>query len=714
MLGSQMRAFQASKSPFLAAVLHTIALVVAAAAMPYAQGQTGTLRVEVRDVTAPIAGATITAGTTTATTDATGHATLTLPAGAASVVVTKSGFVERKFGLEIEAGKEHTARLQLVADGQTDRTMLETARAARNIEDQAHPFQFVRRDAIERAMLRRPGDSTLIFNEIPGIYLQSTSPVMGTTIARVQGLPGRYTRLMEDGVALYGDRPGGHALLRIAPVGIERAEILKGAAGGFYGSDALAGAVNLISRRPGKTRDGEFLFSQSTEGGTDGVFFFALPSTGTWSSTYQFGGHFQDERDTDDDGWSDLPGYSRGTARTHVFWNNGKGRQVTGVAGVTIEKRKGGIEFAREEMETKIADGGLSGQMLMGNGYVLAGAGGLFVQSRVHDFPDVREQERFQAATMELTMRRAHARHTWVAGIESDWYALRSNQDLPSTYVSTRPGVFIHDDFTATDWLLLSGSLRADYHNLYDMLFSPRGSIRVRGGQWAAGFSAGRSYFTPRPIMEETEAAGIMRLTIEGSLDKETADSVSADVTHSTSVTTLTLTLFRTKIDNPALIDRATYTLRNEAEPVISRGVEFLATVRKSIFSATGHYTYAKTRELDGRALPLMPLHSGAFLAGVNGTRGRLGVEVSFVGEQRLDANPYRSVSEPFTLVGLLGEYGFGAWRVYVNADNLTDVRQTDWDPIARPARDIDGRYTVDAWAPLRGRTLNIGFRVVF
>ena len=85
-----------------------------------------------------------------------------------------------------------------------------------------------------------------------------------------------------------------------------------------------------------------------------------------------------------------------------------------------------------------------------------------------------------------------------------------------------------------------------------------------------------------------------------------------------------------------------------------------------------------------------------------------------FTGEQRLDANPYRSRSEPFGMVSVLGEHPFGRWRLFVTAENLTDVRQTSWDPIARPARDVDGRWTVDAWAPLRGRAFNGGIRVSF
>ena len=89
-------------------------------------------------------------------------------------------------------------------------------------------------------------------------------------------------------------------------------------------------------------------------------------------------------------------------------------------------------------------------------------------------------------------------------------------------------------------------------------------------------------------------------------------------------------------------------------------------------------------------------------------------MQVSFTGAQRLDANPYRTTGESYTVIGLLGEYPFGRVRVFANADNLTNVRQTDWDPIARPARDVDGRWTVDAWAPLAGRTINIGLRVSF
>jgi len=41
-------------------------------------------------------------------------------------------------------------------------------------------------------------------------------------------------------------------------------------------------------------------------------------------------------------------------------------------------------------------------------------------------------------------------------------------------------------------------------------------------------------------------------------------------------------------------------------------------------------------------------------------------------------------------------------------------VRQTRWDPLIRPTRAGDGRWTVDGWAPLEGRNINGGVRLRF
>jgi outer membrane receptor for ferrienterochelin and colicins len=680
------------------------------------QSRTGTVRVEVVQGDVPVAGATVSAGGVSAATDASGVATLALPPGAISVSATKVGYETASAPVDVVAGSERVVRLVLTAKSMdADQTpVVASTRTGLRINEQAVPIDVLRRDTIEANMLITPGNVARSLNAISGVHVVTTSPELGLAVPRIRGLRGQYTRLLSDGVPLYFDLPGGLAPVQIAPMDLDRIEVVSAGASALFGVNALAGAVNLLSRRPGTEPKREFLIGQSTEDATDAAVFLSSPPSGSWSRTFLASVSRQDERDVDGDGWSDIAGYRRGGARQRVFWDNRQGKSVDGTAGVTFEKREGGSSFAHQELETKTADGQMTAQMPW-HGFTLAGTGMLYVQSRTRDFSDGREHERREAATIEIELRGTAPRQTWVAGIAVDWFTTRSHDFLAKTYLSTRPGLFVQDDVKVAPWLSVSGSARVDHHNIYGIVLSPQGSALVHRGPWEARVSAGQSYSAPTPLMEETEAAGLTRLSIADPLEKETARSVSADFTHRTRASVVTFTVFHNHIDHPALIDRATYTLRTEEEPVETQGVEILATVRRAPFSLTGTYTYVDSRELDGREIALTPRHSAGLIATAEAKgRGRVGVQVYYTGVQRLDANPYRSKSEPYTVTSLLGELQLGRWRVFVTADNVTDVRQTDWDPIARPTRDGDGRWTVDAWAPLAGRVVNGGLRILF
>jgi iron complex outermembrane receptor protein len=153
-------------------------------------------------------------------------------------------------------------------------------------------------------------------------------------------------------------------------------------------------------------------------------------------------------------------------------------------------------------------------------------------------------------------------------------------------------------------------------------------------------------------------------------------------------------------------------------DPTTNVGLELLGTLRRAPFALTATYTYVRAREtIDGvqENVPLTPRHS----AGIVGMwekedAGRVGLEWYYTGRQALEENPYRTVSEPYVILGLLAEQQFGRVRLFVNGENLIGVRQTRWDPLLRPTRAPDGRWTVDAWAPLEGRNVNGGLRVRF
>jgi len=340
-------------------------------------------------------------------------------------------------------------------------------------------------------------------------------------------------------------------------------------------------------------------------------------------------------------------------------------------------------------------------------------------QHHDHQFGEIRERDRHETAFGELTLRAPVGRHTIVAGaaLERDDYR---PLDVPRfKYTFTVPGVFVQDDVDVARWLSLSASGRLDRHSEYGTFFSPRVSALLRGGVWTGRVSFGTGFFGPSPLTEETEAAGLSRLEVPRPLHAEEGRSASVDVTRTDGPFSYTLTVFRSRIANPIHVDRTRgFILTNLPAPTTNVGAELLGTLRHEPYTLTATYTYVRARErVDGvrQDVALTPRRA----AGIVGMwerkdTGRIGLEFYYTGAQRLEENPFRDLSRPYAVVGLLAERQLGRLRLFVNGENLTGVRQTRWDPLIRPTRAPDGRWTVDAWAPLEGRNVNGGVRVRF
>jgi iron complex outermembrane receptor protein len=113
--------------------------------------------------------------------------------------------------------------------------------------------------------------------------------------------------------------------------------------------------------------------------------------------------------------------------------------------------------------------------------------------------------------------------------------------------------------------------------------------------------------------------------------------------------------------------------------------------------------------------VPLTPEHTfGVVTAWERHGVARVGLEVYRTGAQRLEDNPYRTESDSYTIVGVLAERRFGRARLFINFENITNVRLSDTHPLLLPAPTPLGQWTVDAWAPLEGRTINGGLRFGF
>jgi outer membrane receptor for ferrienterochelin and colicins len=604
-----------------------------------------------------------------------------------------------------------------------DTIVVSATRTDRRIEDQPMRVEVLQREEIEEKMLMTPGDIVMMLNEMGGMRVQATSPSLGAASVRIQGMRGRYTRFFSDGLPLFGE-VGGLGLLQIPPMDLGQVEVIKGVASSLYGAGAMGGIVNLISRRPGVEAQREFLVNRSTRGATDAVAWFATPARERgWALTMITGGHWQERTDVNDDLWSDLPGYTRGVVRPRVFWDGGDGRTFFATAGFTGERREGGGMPAgmsyREALQTARVDAGAVGQVLVRQRYLISARAAVVQQRHDHQFGTTGERDRHDTAFGELTARAATGRNTIVGGvaIERDAYRPRDVPQFAHTFVV--PGVFIQDDLDVARWLSLSASGRLDRHSEYGTFFSPRVSALLRAGAWTSRLSLGTGFFGPSPLTEETEATGLTRLVVPAPLRAEQGRSASFDVSRTDGPLSYTVTLFSSRVRYPIDVDRsAGLVLTNAAEPATNSGVELLGTLRHQPYALTATYTYVRARESAGGTrhdVPLTPRHSAGVVAmWEREDIGRVGLEFYYTGIQPLEENPFLDRSRPYTIVGLLAERQLGSFRLFINGENLTGVRQTRWDPLVRPSQGPDGRWTVDAWAPLEGRTINGGIRLGF
>jgi outer membrane receptor for ferrienterochelin and colicins len=714
-----------------------VPLLALAAALPVtlpapaaAQQDTGVVRVRVESQGLPLPGAQVSSGDVRVTTGDDGHAALRLGAGLRSVAVTAFGHSRETVRLSVRPAMDTTIVVRLrehAVEGEA--VVVQSTRTGRRIEDEPLRVEVLGREEIEEKMLMTPGDISMMLNETSGVRVQVTSPSLGGSSVRIQGLRGRYTRILADGLPLYGAQGGSLGMLQIPPMDLGQVEVIKGTASALYGGSALGGVVNLISRRPGDER--ELLLNATSRGGGDGVLWLAgeLGEASGWSLLA--GGHRQAMHDVSGDGWADLAGYRRALLRPRLHLDDGAGRSLFVTAGAMVEDREGGTLTGvpgpaggyREALDSRRADVGVVGRLLLGDDRLLSVRASAMAQRHDHAFGQAREQDRHGTAFGELSLTGVDRGHTWVLGaaLQQDRYTGREVRRFD--YARTTGSLFVQDELSPAAWLTLAASGRLDVQDEYGAVLSPRLSLLARPGEdWTARLSAGTGYVAPVPFTEETEAVGLSPLRALEGLSLERARNASLDLGRELGHLELNATLFASEVRSPLMVRERGGELEmfNADGPTRAWGTDLLARFHEEPFHLTATYTWTRSTEADPagagrREAPLTPRHAAGMVAmWEEQGSGRVGLEFYYTGRQLLEDNPYRDRSRPYLIMGLLVERRMGPARIFLNGENLLDARQTRWQPLLLPVRSAVGRWTTDAWAPLEGRTFNAGVRLEF
>jgi iron complex outermembrane receptor protein len=245
------------------------------------------------------------------------------------IIAAKIGFEPETVTVTLRPRSDTIMVIQLTAHAaELSGIVVSAARSGRRIEDEPLRVEALSQEEVEEKLRMTPGDITMMLNESSGLRVQTTSPSLGGANVRVQGLRGRYTQILADGLPLYGAQTGGLGLLQIPPMDLAGVEIIKGVASALYGGSALGGVINLVSKRPGEEPARDLLLNQTTLGGTDVVGFASSLVGDRWGYTMLAGGHRQSQIDRDEDGWTDLAEYERGLVRPRLYWTSERGHSA--------------------------------------------------------------------------------------------------------------------------------------------------------------------------------------------------------------------------------------------------------------------------------------------------------------------------------------------------------------------------------------------------
>ena len=403
--------------------------------------------------------------------------------------------------IEGDEGAEHDHD-----DEASEVIIVQGTRIQRRVQDEPIRVEIIAGEEIEEKAIMRLGNIAMLVAETGGVRVQITSPALGAANIRIQGLKGRYTQLLADGLPLYGGQAASLGLLQIPPTDLGQVEIIKGAASALYGPSALGGVINLVSKRPGDVFEAEVLANATTRNGQDLTAYAATPMSGNTGVSLTAGAHRQTGQDIDIDGWYDLPGYDRLTARPRLQWDGADGSSVYLTLGAMTEERIGGNvpggtvpdgTFFAQTQDTDRFDAGIVAQTPIADTATLHLRASAMHQNHLHRFGPVVEDDRHQSLFAEASVSGESGATVWVGGFAFQSDQFRSDTFPAFDYSYDVPGIFGQIEQEVTPDLTLAGSGQVDFHNEFGTQFSPRLWALYRPGLWTIRASMGGEFYAP-------------------------------------------------------------------------------------------------------------------------------------------------------------------------------------------------------------------------
>ena len=401
----------------------------------------------------------------------------------------------------------------------------------------------------------------------PGVRVENNCQNCGFQQVRINGLDGQYTQILIDSRPIFSALAGVYGIEQLPANMVDRVEVMRGGGSALFGSSAIAGTINIITKEPVRN-SANISHTTTSIDGTSALHNTTDINASIVSEDNKLGlaifgqNTSKDAWDANGDGFTELSKISGQTVGFRGYVKTGLYSKITAEYHHLEEFRRGGDNLNLPPHEAMIAEQTKHG----------INTGGLKFdwfskdqKHRLNVFASLQHINRdsYYGAGMDPNAYGNTTDLTWVGGAQYVYKAekclfmpsdltvgleynedyLRDNMwgyDRTTDQTVRIVSAYAQNEWKNKQWGILIGG-RLDKHNLIkDIIFSPRANLRYNPTEninlrasYSYGFRAPQAFDEDLHIDNVGGTVSMIRLAEDLTVEKSQSVSVSADIYHS-------------------------------------------------------------------------------------------------------------------------------------------------------------------------------------
>lgn len=504
------------------------------------------------------------------TTDVTGHYMMVdLPVGEYTIVAKMIGFKIERRKIILKQGETIEVKFDLEKEFiRVDEVVITGTKTFKRQTESAVIVGVMDSKTIENVAAQTVSES---LNFQPGLRMETDCQTCNYSQLRMNGLGGAYSQILVNSRSVFSPLTGLYGLEQMPAEMVERIEIVRGGGSALYGSSAIGGTVNIITRMPQRNS-----YKISTNNTVVGKNTNDLSVNGTLTSlsqkrnagvalytSYRQRGAY----DHNNDNYSELPTLTNNSFGMNSFFNLDENQKLEANFSSMHEYRYGGEmtngpAFLAKQSEERTHDvlmGGIDYKISSNDHTTLAlfSAGQYTKRNHFTGISPNDELEIFEYKanppygssenyTLQVGTQLNHTLFDFIQGVNVLTFGMEYMVDDVFDEIKTynylidqnsrNLGMFIQSDWSVSQKLTLLSGVRADKHNFVDkMILNPRISFLYKPNtnaqlrlSWSTGFRAPQAFDADLHIA--FAGGGIQTIQLADDLKEENSQSWSASL----------------------------------------------------------------------------------------------------------------------------------------------------------------------------------------